>query len=817
MPDTSKNRNTGSSGNAGRQPEAGQGRPNILLVAALFLMAPIFLLAYVVSAYLSLNSTPQTENYQEMQYIKDDRGVEKSDRNKNYVDDDDEAVGKYSEKHGGRQPYADEEQEFIDKGKEAITEAVMKYAATTVDALDPELSRSIALFFKSMFGEATYNGDRTFQSFYNNPFPYALKINDVENPDPKTDYYSIGDFLLTHGYSGKAFEPGEYKEIPEDKQFNDLNFAELNAVLSQGMKYNLQEGKVMPYRDLFATEESRHYLFELTVEGWHPWYYGEKPDPSGALNDNGTIKYIPTGEYASKDELMAAEPTVIESSIEYYFRVVIKPFGLRELYKISGVEDDLTDDYVQPGDNANDNYPGDNENGSNEMKNYRMLDFQELYDRAHTNPYNVADPIEEPLDMGPSYSEERSRLSTIYGFEHPEDAYEDGMVPTIDGTPVKTGRSANFYIVKSHLLFEEDLEDLVNGRKTLEQIEALGDLPADLAGADVVEACEKDPLFKKMWEEAKKYIGLPYIWGGYDPNKGFDCSGFVYYVINHCGNGWNMGRQTAEGLRQSLAAVSTDDLKPGDIVFFQGTNPNQVGGGASHVGIYIGNGMMIHTGSSKKPLGIVNINTPYYRAHFMGAGRLPGMGTYSTGFTNAGSSSSSGGALWNGSGKGTVTDEMLQNYNVIEGAGTGSQVILPSGLGSAKTYMGWQTITSRTSAQYKLREKEGMNFDSEGFARIDGRYVVATTTTYGKVGDKINITQADGTPIYAVIGDIKNQNDSGCNKWGHLEGQCVVEFIVDKDTWYSGGHGSHANPGTNSCHPEWAQGVKAVENLGPVD
>jgi hypothetical protein len=139
-------------------------------------------------------------------------------------------------------------------------------------------------------------------------------------------------------------------------------------------------------------------------------------------------------------------------------------------------------------------------------------------------------------------------------------------------------------------------------------------------------------------------------------------------------------------------------------------------------------------------------------------------------------------------------------------------ITLPSGLGSVFTYMGWQLITSKTSVQYKLRSQAGQNFDSEGFGIINGRYVVACTTTYGSVGDYIDVYQSNGNVLKCIIGDIKNQNDAGCNKWGHLSGKCVIEFVVDKSKWYNP---KHANPGTSSCHPEWgAKTITKIVNLG---
>ena len=126
-----------------------------------------------------------------------------------------------------------------------------------------------------------------------------------------------------------------------------------------------------------------------------------------------------------------------------------------------------------------------------------------------------------------------------------------------------------------------------------------------------------DEKFAKMIREAEKYLGYPYVWGGSSPSTSFDCSGFVCWVINHCGNGWNVGRTTAEGLRQMLPAIRPSEAKPGDIIFFQGTYDTA---GASHVGIYVGNGMMIHCGS---PIQYASVNSDYFQRHFMCYCRLP--------------------------------------------------------------------------------------------------------------------------------------------------------------------------------------------------
>ena len=126
-----------------------------------------------------------------------------------------------------------------------------------------------------------------------------------------------------------------------------------------------------------------------------------------------------------------------------------------------------------------------------------------------------------------------------------------------------------------------------------------------------------DTAFANMIREAEKYLGYPYVWGGSSPSTSFDCSGFVSWVINNCGNGWSVGRQTANGLKNLCAIIPPSEAKPGDLIFFQGTYNTS---GASHVGIYVGNGMMIHCGD---PISYASIETNYWQQHFYCFGRIP--------------------------------------------------------------------------------------------------------------------------------------------------------------------------------------------------
>ena len=135
---------------------------------------------------------------------------------------------------------------------------------------------------------------------------------------------------------------------------------------------------------------------------------------------------------------------------------------------------------------------------------------------------------------------------------------------------------------------------------------------ADPVEHEIPEAYLADETFAAILEEAEKYIGYPYVWGGYKPSTSFDCSGFVSYVYNQCG--WNFGRLGAQGLYNISRRTSSP--RPGDLVFFTGTYDTP---GVSHVGIYVGDGWMLHCGD---PIGYANLNTSYWQSHFYAYGRL---------------------------------------------------------------------------------------------------------------------------------------------------------------------------------------------------
>ena len=128
-----------------------------------------------------------------------------------------------------------------------------------------------------------------------------------------------------------------------------------------------------------------------------------------------------------------------------------------------------------------------------------------------------------------------------------------------------------------------------------------------------------DEKFRRMITEAEKYLGYPYVWGGSSPSTSFDCSGFVSWVINHSGNGWNVGRLGARGLKNICDIIPPDQAKPGDLIFFHHTYDAPDPSDATHVGIYVGDGMMIHCGN---PISYASTESSYWQSHFLCFGRI---------------------------------------------------------------------------------------------------------------------------------------------------------------------------------------------------
>ena len=127
-----------------------------------------------------------------------------------------------------------------------------------------------------------------------------------------------------------------------------------------------------------------------------------------------------------------------------------------------------------------------------------------------------------------------------------------------------------------------------------------------------------DGSFAALMEEASRYIGKPYVWGGSTPETGFDCSGYVCWVYTKSGV-YHLPRTSAQGIFDQCAVVSREEAQPGDLIFFTGTYASA--SPVSHVGILVGKNRMLHCGD---PVGFARIDTPYWTSHYYAMGRLPG-------------------------------------------------------------------------------------------------------------------------------------------------------------------------------------------------
>ena len=284
-------------------------------------------------------------------------------------------------------------------------------------------------------------------------------------------------------------------------------------------------------------------------------------------------------------------------------------------------------------------------------------DFQDQIDNIETDypdydeyNYDLTEIGHDPFELAAlltvlyeDYTEEevQEMLQTIFEYQYTLEIEEEvEQRPVIDEeTGEETGDTYDYYILNVTLTNEgiqaavDALDLTVDQIKRYEVIvELKGNKPDVFGDAPYLNPGTPNPYddygvpgeyltdaqFARMLAEAERYLGYPYVWGGSNPSTSFDCSGYVSWVINHCGNGWNYGRLTANGWKNVTARVRESDVKPGDLIFFQGTY-NTVG--ASHVGIVVDpvNKIMIHCGS---PIKYASYDTRYWRTHFYCYGRI---------------------------------------------------------------------------------------------------------------------------------------------------------------------------------------------------
>lgn len=272
---------------------------------------------------------------------------------------------------------------------------------------------------------------------------------------------------------------------------------------------------------------------------------------------------------------------------------------------------------------------------------------------------------------------------------------------------------------------------------------------------------------QSLVDYASNYVGNPYVWGGTSLTDGADCSGFVQSIYRQYGI--NLPRVAADQA-QAGTAIPIKAAMPGDLVFYSSADE-----GIYHVMIYAGDGKTVESYNSNA--GIIH-------------------GTYDTS-------------------KGLdyavrVLDQTKDPLIVSDGEA--EEIIPQADCGGICTYEKWNTnwvSGTLQKALYNLYE----NYDDQGFGKIGDRYVIACTSTFGRVGDLIDFQLEDGTIVKTVMGDAKNQSDAGCNLYGHHEGRTVLEFIVNGDMWYNT---NHANPGTAGCYPSFGQKVVKAINYGNI-
>ena len=238
--------------------------------------------------------------------------------------------------------------------------------------------------------------------------------------------------------------------------------------------------------------------------------------------------------------------------------------------------------------------------------------LQTLFDKQYI--------LTEEVEVETRYRTETDTWTDEEGNEH-TDTYEvpyDYYICTVKLENFDLSHLPVYLMDEDHLsLYSVYMATLGNRPDLFGESSYIGKYYGDQSTYEIPTEALADEQFAAMISEAEKYLGYPYVWGGSSPSTSFDCSGFVCWVLNHCGVGWNVGRTTAEGLRGMCSYVSPSDAKPGDLIFFEKTYNTS---GASHIGIYVGENTMLHCGD---PIQYTRIDTSYWQSHFLQFGRLP--------------------------------------------------------------------------------------------------------------------------------------------------------------------------------------------------
>lgn len=264
----------------------------------------------------------------------------------------------------------------------------------------------------------------------------------------------------------------------------------------------------------------------------------------------------------------------------------------------------------------------------NEYPDYDEYNY--YVDEINHNPYELASYLTVKFE---NYTRDQVQITLQSLFDQ---QYDLTLEEKVETKTHSDGEEYDYYILNVYLknkglgkiILKQGMDEgeskrytLLNqtygNRKDLFESDIYAEVSEDYTDYDIPGEALTDRKFANLIQEAEKYLGYPYVWGGSNPSTSFDCSGFISWVLNHSGNGWNVGRQTANGLKNICNIIPTSEAKPGDLIFFKGTYSTT---GASHVGIYVGNGMMLHCGN---PIQYTSVETDYWKKHFYCFGRLP--------------------------------------------------------------------------------------------------------------------------------------------------------------------------------------------------
>lgn len=264
----------------------------------------------------------------------------------------------------------------------------------------------------------------------------------------------------------------------------------------------------------------------------------------------------------------------------------------------------------------------------NEYPDYDEYNY--YVDEINHNPYELASYLTVKFE---NYTRDQVQITLQSLFDQ---QYDLTLEEKVETKTHSDGEEYDYYILNVYLknkglgkiILKQGMDEgeskrytLLNqtygNRKDLFESDIYAEVSEDYTDYDIPGEALTNQKFANLIQEAEKYLGYPYVWGGSNPSTSFDCSGFISWVLNHSGNGWNVGRQTANGLKNICNIIPTSEAKPGDLIFFKGTYSTT---GASHVGIYVGNGMMLHCGN---PIQYTSVETDYWKKHFYCFGRLP--------------------------------------------------------------------------------------------------------------------------------------------------------------------------------------------------